>query len=67
MTATDENGQFVQVFMRPAEARKIGMDMIDAAHASVADSEIRLIAQRTGHDGDEMIRSLRQRTDEELP
>ncbi|MGV0986780.1 MAG: hypothetical protein ACOYB2_19710 [Limnohabitans sp.] len=77
MTATGEDptgieepegtNRTVVLWMRPAEARKIGMGMIGAAFASVADSEMRAIAKRLGIDGDAMIEAFRVRTDEELP
>lgn len=53
--------------MRPADARKIGLDMIGASFATVADSEMRLIAQQKGLDGDALIRALRVRLEKELP
>ena len=61
----DEGGG--EIWMPPHAARKIGMDLISAAHQSLADSMIRVIAQETGLDGDGLIDRLRQITDAAFP
>jgi hypothetical protein len=59
--------QTVEVWMAPAYARKIGLDLIGGAHQAVADVELRLIAQRNGVDGDALVREFRVLTNQELP
>lgn len=62
-----EDDRLVELWMRPEAARKIGIDMIAAAHASVADLELRRIAKANGLDGDGLISDFRKATLEELP
>ena len=66
LTVTDRTGKAVKVHIRPLEARAIGLDLIGAAHATIADMTIREIARDSGLDGDGLIFRLRGRTDMEL-
>lgn len=61
-----EGGQPVVIWMRPIEARAVGLDLIGAGHASIADSVIRRTAKRHGIDGDSLIGELRALTNAEL-
>jgi hypothetical protein len=62
----DDPDKVVALWIRPLEARAIGLDLIGAAHASMADTVLRAIAQGHGLDGDGLIAMLRAVTDEEL-
>lgn len=66
LTVTAEGGTPALIWMRPLEARAIGLDLIGAAHASIGDCQIRLIAKRHGLDGDGLIGEHRFRTEAEL-
>jgi hypothetical protein len=63
---TTEPDQVATIWMRPLEARAIGLDLIGAAHGSIGDCQIRLIAKREGLDGDGLIGEHRFRTEAEL-
>lgn len=54
------------ITLTPASARAIGLDLIGAAHSSVADTILRAVARKHGLDGDEMIAMLRGLADKEL-
>lgn len=61
-----DGGEPVVVWMRPLEARAIGLDMIGAAHASISDAAIRVMAKEHGLDGDTLIGIQRRLTTETL-
>jgi hypothetical protein len=65
LTVTIEDKSVV-AWIRPLEARAVGLDMIGAAHAAIGDAQLRLIAKRHGLDGDGIIEEHRRRTTEEL-
>jgi hypothetical protein len=66
LTVHTAEGASAQIWIRPLEARAIGLDLIGAAHASIGDCQIRLIAKRQGLDGDGLIGEHRFRTEAEL-
>lgn len=66
LTVSPTDGEPVRVWLRPLEARAIGLDLIGAAHASIADTVIRRTAKRHGLDGDDVIGELRLTTTAEL-
>lgn len=66
LTVTAEGGEPQVVWIRPLEARAIGLDLIGAAHSAIADSQLRSIAKAHGFDGDTLIGELRFRTEAEL-
>jgi hypothetical protein len=66
VTSNDEPGNPTVMWVRPLEARAIGLDLIGAAHASLADNVLRVLAKKHGLDGDGLIGTLRVVTEEEL-
>lgn len=56
----------VVVWMRPQEARSLGLDLIGAAHAAINDSAVRIMAKQHGLDGDSLIEIQRKVTTDEL-
>jgi len=67
LTVTNEEGrESVVAWLSPNEARAVGLDLIGAGHAAIADAELRAVAKRHGLDGDTLIADLRGRTDLEL-
>lgn len=57
----ESGGSSVTVYLSPAEARKIGADLISASVASVSDALLRAIARTHGLDGDGLIVELDRR------
>jgi len=67
LTVTPSDGREpITIFMRPLEARMVGLDLIGAGHAAMADNVLRVIAKQHGLDGDGMIGLLHGVTEEEL-
>ena len=66
LTVETGDGQSAQVWIRPLEARMVGLDLIGAAHSSIADCELRTLAKAQGLDGDGLIGALRKRTEADL-
>lgn len=66
VTLAPEDGPSAVMWMRPAEARSVGLDLIGGANAALADSVLRAIAQEHGLDGDELIGRLRIATETAL-
>jgi hypothetical protein len=64
--ASYDHPQSVVIWLRPLEARAIGLDLIGAGHSSIADAVSRRTAKDHGLDGDSLIGELRQLTTEEL-
>jgi hypothetical protein len=54
------------VWLRPIEARAVGLDLIGAAHAAIADAGVRAMARKHGLDGDSLIGLQRAITEAEL-
>jgi hypothetical protein len=66
LTVKGAGGEPVVVWIRPLEARAIGLDLIGAAHSAIADAHVRRIARRHGLDGDGLVGGLRELTTETL-
>jgi hypothetical protein len=58
--AKDESGKELVIYMDPDEAQRIGVGMIEAAHASVIDSAIFGILKEEGKSVDEIGAFLRK-------
>lgn len=61
-----DGGAPVVVWLRPREARAVGLDLIGGAHAAISDAAVRVMAKRHGLDGDSLIGIQRTMTTEEL-
>lgn len=61
------DGVEVQALLEPADARRVGTDLIIAAHASLSDMHLRGLARTQGLDGDELIQDMRRLESLELP
>lgn len=66
VTAEDAHGNVASLDLFPAHARRIGLDMIAAASASIAETEIRAWAKQHGEDADTVILWMRTGMDELL-
>ena len=62
LTVTTTDGESVLIWMRPIEARAVGLDMIGAAHAAISDAAVRVMAKDHGLDGDSLIEIMRRMT-----
>lgn len=66
LTVKTEDGSEARVWLRPIEARAVGLDLIGGAHAAIGDTVIRRVAKRHGIDGDDVIAEQRFTTVAEL-
>jgi hypothetical protein len=66
LTVTNTLGESVTIWMRPIEARAVGLDMIGGAHAAISDAAIRVMAKDHGLDGDSLIEIARRMTTDAL-
>ena len=66
LTVTTTAGESVLIWMRPIEARAVGLDMIGAAHAAINDAAVRVMAKDHGLDGDGLIEIARRMTTDAL-
>lgn len=66
LRVTPKDEETTKILLRPYEARAIGLDLIGAAHSSIADAYLRFEAKEHGTDGDSAVLRLRQVTDAAL-
>jgi hypothetical protein len=66
LTVTTDDGHSAHVWMRPYEARAIGLDLIGGAHAAISDAAVRFMAKEHGLDGDSLIGLQRKVTEAAL-
>lgn len=66
LTAQATDGAEVTLYLSPAEARAVGLDLIGGAHSAIADAHLRILAKRDGLDGDGLLTGLRTMTDDAL-
>lgn len=66
LTVTNSDGDSAHLWLRPYEARVVGLDLIGGAHASIADAAVRFMAKEHGLDGDSLIGLQRAATEAAL-
>jgi hypothetical protein len=60
---TERDGVTLDLYIRPVQARRIGLDLLSAAVAAQHDAAIRTLARGTGMDGDSIVAAMKAGTE----